>query len=245
MTVIIAGVSGAIGGALAERYLAEQPSEPLIGLARKVENVSGRVREHPAVHLVEWQAEHPLDLVSHPEVRSLLASAQGDLSLIYAAGWLHDDTASPEKRVEDIQPDTMLQAYQVNCVGFALLVQALSPWFKGKRLSRVAAVSAKVGSIQDNRLGGWYAYRCSKAALNMLAKNLSVELPRKYAPVACVALHPGTTHSALSEPFSQSLAKLTVHEPGATADNLFNVLANLTEEDNGRFINWDGRDLPW
>ncbi|MDP4548183.1 MAG: SDR family NAD(P)-dependent oxidoreductase [Marinobacter sp.] len=245
MTVIIAGVSGAIGSALAERFLAERPGEPLIGLARQLDGVSERLREHPAVYLMGWQAEHPLDLASHPEVRDLLASAQGGVTLIYAAGWLHNDKATPEKRVEDIHLANMLQAYQVNCVGFALLVQALSPWFRGKRLSRVAAVSAKVGSIQDNRLGGWYAYRCSKAALNMLVKNLSVELPRKYAPVACVALHPGTTRSALSDPFSQSLAKLTVHEPDATADHLFNVLSTLSEEDSGRFINWDGRDLPW
>ncbi|MCK0106917.1 SDR family NAD(P)-dependent oxidoreductase [Marinobacter sp. S0848L] len=245
MTVVIAGVSGAIGSALAERFLAEQPGEPLIGLARTVDAVNARVREHPAVHLIEWQAELPLDMARYPEIRKMLESANGGISVIYAAGLLHDDVVAPEKRVEDMTQASMIQAFQVNCLGFGVLVQALAPWLRGKRLARVAAVSAKVGSIEDNRLGGWYAYRCSKAALNMMVKNLSVELPRRYAPIACVALHPGTTRSNLSAPFSQSLAKLTVHEPDATAANLYEVLSGLSEEDNGRFISWNGQDLPW
>ncbi|RMJ02580.1 C-factor [Marinobacter litoralis] len=245
MTVVIAGISGAIGSALAERFLAERPSEPLIGLARHINAVNTGLREHPAVHLIEWQAGRPLDLPRHSEAREVLESAKGGVSLIYAAGLLHDDGVAPEKRVDDINEASMIRTFQVNCVGFGVLVQELAPWFRGKQLARIAAVSAKVGSIEDNRLGGWYAYRCSKAALNMMVKNLSVELPRRYSPIACVALHPGTTRSNLSAPFSQSLAKLTVHEPGATAENVFRILAGLSEQDNGRFISWDGQDLPW
>ena len=79
----------------------------------------------------------------------------------------------------------------------------------------------------------------------MLVKNFSVELPRRYSPIACVALHPGTTRSELSEPFSQSLAKLTVHDPEDTAENLHKLLSGLTEADNGRFISWEGSSLPW
>lgn len=245
MAVVITGISGAIGSALAERFLTERPDEPLIGLARDVHKVSKALREHSGVHVLDWQAELPLDLTGHPEVREQLELAKGGVTLIYAAGLLHDEGVSPEKRVEDIDQASMLRAFQVNCIGLGLLVQTLSPWFRGKRLACVAAVSAKVGSIDDNQLGGWYAYRCSKAALNMMVKNLSVELPRKYSPIACVALHPGTTRSALSDPFSQSLAKLTVHEPDATAANLYGILAGLSEADNGRFISWDGRDIPW
>ncbi|WP_323752160.1 SDR family NAD(P)-dependent oxidoreductase [Marinobacter sp.] len=245
MTVVIAGISGAIGSALAERFLTERPDEPLIGLARHLDKVGERLREHPGVHLIAWQAELPLDLTQHPDVEALLESAHGQISLIYATGLLHDGDIAPEKRVEDINQASLLRAFQVNCVGFGLLVQTLAPWFRGKQLTRVAAVSAKVGSISDNQLGGWYAYRCSKAALNMMVKNLSVELPRKYSPIACVALHPGTTRSVLSEPFSQSLAKLTVHEPDATATHLYGILSDVSEADNGRFISWDGQDLPW
>lgn len=245
MATVIAGVSGAIGSALAERYLGEPAAGPVIGLARQMHKVPERLRHHPELHLVSWQAETPSLVADDPVVREVLASAGGITTLIYAAGLLHDAHLTPEKRLDDLREESMLRAFQVNCVGFGLLVQALAPWFRGKQLTRVAAVSAKVGSITDNQQGGWYAYRCSKAALNMMVKNLAIELPRRYAPVACVAVHPGTTRSALSEPFGQSLAKLTVHDPDDTAANLFRILSGLGEGDNGRFINWDGQDLDW
>ncbi|GHD40394.1 NAD(P)-dependent dehydrogenase, short-chain alcohol dehydrogenase family [Marinobacter persicus] len=243
MTTLIAGVSGAIGSALAERYLA-QTQETVIGLCRKPEAVSFRLRDDPRVRLLPWQADAPESLPVD-RLADLLASREPLINVVYATGLLHDAAMFPEKRLEDMQPRNMIKAFEVNCLGFGLLMQALAPHLRGRHLKRVAAVSAKVGSVSDNHLGGWYAYRCSKAALNMLVKNLSVELPRRCAPIACVALHPGTTRSALSEPFSQSLAKLTVHEPDETADNLFRVLESLSDKDNGQFINWDGSDLPW
>lgn len=245
MTTVIAGISGAIGSALAERYLEQQPDQPVIGLCRHPDQVAERLRDHPGLYLLPWQADLPVVLPDNGEVTDILASSGGIQTLIYAAGLLHDDTMFPEKRLEDLSQQALMQSFQVNCIGFGLLVQALAPWFRGRQLTRIAAVSAKVGSITDNHLGGWYAYRCSKAALNMMVKTLSVELPRRYAPVACVALHPGTTRSALSEPFSQSLSTLQVHAPADTADNLLTVLNTLSEADNGRFISWDGSDLPW
>ena len=243
MTTLIAGISGAIGMALAERYL-QDPSAVVIGLCRAPDQLPDRVRGHPRVYLLPWQADD-VRLFSGDQLAEVLEASGGLDTVIYAAGLLHDDSLFPEKRLEDVQADAMIKAFQVNSVGFALLVRELAPWLRGGHLKRVAAVSAKVGSISDNHLGGWYAYRCSKAALNMLVKNLSVELPRRYSPIACVALHPGTTRSPLSEPFSQSLAKLTVHDPEDTAENLHKVLSDLTEADNGRFISWDGSDLPW
>lgn len=244
MTTLIAGISGAIGTALAERYL-EKPDETLIGLCRDPERVPDHLRCHPRVHLFRWRADEDGSGFPAQEITDVLTGVGGLETLIYAAGLLHDDTQFPEKRLEDLESESMRRAFQVNCIGFGVLVQELAPWLRGKHLKRVAAISAKVGSISDNRLGGWYAYRCSKAALNMMVKNLSVELPRRFSPIACVALHPGTTRSGLSEPFSQSLAKLKVHEPQDTAGNLYRVLSGLREADNGRFISWDGTDLPW
>ncbi|NWO04973.1 MAG: SDR family oxidoreductase [Alteromonadaceae bacterium] len=243
MTTLIAGVSGAIGCALAERYL-ERTDETVIGLCRQPETLPDRLRNHARLQLLPWRADVP-DSLPGDSLAALLAEQLPLANVIYTAGLLHEDAMFPEKRLEDLQSHSMLKAFEVNCLGFGLLVQALAPHLRGQHLKRVAAVSAKVGSITDNHLGGWYAYRCSKAALNMLVKNLSVELPRRFSPVACVALHPGTTRSALSEPFSQSPGKLTVHEPDDTAGNLFRVLESLSEQENGRFISWDGSDLPW
>lgn len=245
MATLIAGISGAIGQALAERYLHDQPAQSLIGLCRQPDKVPAPIREHENVTLIPWQADTPLSEAVIGQLAEVLGPSGQLHTLIYAAGLLHDDQMFPEKRLQDLDPDTMSRAFQVNCIGFGMLVQSLAPWFRGPHLSRVAAISAKVGSISDNRFGGWYAYRCSKAALNMLVRNLSIELPRRYAPVTCVALHPGTTESPLSEPFAQSLAKLTVHRPEDTARNLYRILEQLSENDNGRFINWDGADLPW
>lgn len=244
MTTVIAGISGAIGAALARRYLSSYPDRSLIGLCRKPETAPDDLKNHPGVRLLAWDAEDEQRL----DVAGLKAALEvsGPIqAIIYAAGLLHDDQMFPEKRLEEISGQSMMRAYQVNCLGFALLMQRLAPALRGKHFKRIAAVSAKVGSISDNQLGGWYAYRASKAALNMLVKNLSVELSRRYAPLACVSLHPGTTLSALSQPFQQSLEQLTVHEPEQTANNLFEVLEGLAAEDNGRFINWDGGDLSW
>lgn len=245
MATVIAGISGAIGQALAERYLAQQPEQPVIGLCRHPQQVADVLRGNPALHLLPWRASEPLAPGAKEHLADVLASSGGIHSLIYAAGVLHDRQMFPEKRLEELNSQHLMRAFEVNCVGFGVLVQALVPWFRGQQLTRVAAVSAKVGSVTDNQLGGWYAYRCSKAALNMMVKNLSVELPRRCAPIACVALHPGTTRSALSAPFAQSLAKLTVHTPEETASNLYRVMSGLSEADNGRFISWDGSDLPW
>ncbi len=245
MATIIAGISGAIGSALAARYLQDHPEQTLIGLCRHPEQVPDALQRDPRVHLLAWDAAAPARNPDKSDIEALLGRYGGVDDLIYAAGLLHDDSMFPEKRLEDLTADNLTRAFQVNCVGFGMLVQALARGLRGKQLKRVVAVSAKVGSISDNQLGGWYAYRCSKAALNMMVKNLSVELPRRYAPIACVALHPGTTRSALSAPFSQSLASLQVHDPAETADNLFGVIQNLDESDNGRFVSWNGDDLPW
>ena len=244
MTTVIAGVSGAIGAALALRYLSSYPDRSLVGLCRRPETAPDDLKNHSGVRLMAWDAEDEQRLDVAEFKAALEASGPVD-TVIYAAGLLHDDQLFPEKRLEDIDGRSMMRSYQVNCVGFALLIQRLAPALRGKHFKRIAAVSAKVGSISDNQLGGWYAYRASKAAMNMVVKNLSIELSRRYAPLACVSLHPGTTLSPLSQPFQQSLERLTVHEPEQTASNLFSVLENLDARDNGRFISWDGSDLPW
>lgn len=245
MATVIAGISGAIGIALAQRFLDQDPDQSLVGLCRNPDQVPATLSGHPNAVLVPWSAGEPLGQAERERVVEGLGPEGRVHNLVYAAGLLHDEHMFPEKRLEDLAPDTMARAFRVNCTGFGVLVQALARHFRGHQLTRVAAISARVGSISDNQYGGWYAYRCSKAALNMMVKSLAIELPRRFSPVACVALHPGTTESPLSAPFGQSLAKLTVHTPADTADNLHTILRGLSEADNGRFINWDGTDLPW
>jgi len=244
--MVIAGVSGAIGGALATRVLDRDSQTSVIGLCRDPEKAPEALRAHERITLLPWDAEDSASPGAVAEgLEALLAKEEGIDDFIYAAGLLHGPEMFPEKRLEDLDAGNMARAFAVNATGFGLLTQALLPWLRHREFKRVAAISAKVGSITDNGFGGWYAYRSSKAALNMLVRNLSIELPRRCKPVACVSLHPGTTESALSEPFSQSLAKLKVHTAAETAANLLDVLDNVGEEDNGRFLSWDGSELPW
>ena len=223
--VVIAGVSGAIGGALANRLLERDSQTSVIGLCRDPEKAPEVLRSHERSTVLPWDAEDSASPAAVAEgLESLLAREEGIDGFIYAAGLLHGPEMFPEKRLEDLDAGSMARAFAVNATGFGLLTQALLPWLRHREFKRVAAISAKVGSITDNG---------------------SIELPRRCKPIACVSLHPGTTESALSEPFSQSLAKLKVHTAAETAANLVDVLDNVGEGDNGRFLSWDGSELPW
>ncbi|MBL3557957.1 SDR family NAD(P)-dependent oxidoreductase [Marinobacter sp. JB05H06] len=244
--VLIAGISGAIGHALAVRLLEHDPGVSIVGLCRNPSAVTFSEEHAGRILLIPWDAAESSSTRTVVEKLKALVPVEAGLdTVIYAAGILHGPGMKPEKRLEDLDARAFAHAFAVNATGFAMLVQAVSPWLRHRRFKRIVAVSAKVGSIGDNGFGGWYAYRSSKAALNMLVRNLSIELPRKYRPVACVAVHPGTTLSPLSRPFTRSLAKLNVHEPGETAGNILKVAEGLTEDDNGAFLGWDGSAIPW
>ena len=243
---MIAGVSGAIGHALAEHLLAQDAGLSIVGLCRVPSSVhfsEGRARR---VTLIPWDASRNGSAGAVAEsLKETLPCEAGLDTVIYATGILHGPGMTPEKRLEDLDAEAFAHAFAVNATGFAMLVRAISPWLHHRRFKRILAVSARVGSITDNGYGGWYAYRSSKAALNMLVRNFAIELPRKYHPLACVAVHPGTTLSPLSKPFTRSLAQLEVHEPGQTAENILSVADKLTEKDNGTFLSWDGSAIPW
>lgn len=244
--VLIAGISGAIGSSIARELIRRDPEIRVFGLCRQPDKVSEEVRIARQVCLIRWDAEKPGDA---DEMRATLARAlpydTGLDCVIFAVGVLHGGGTFPEKRLEDLETEAFLRSIQVNASSFGMLVKSLLPWLRHKFFKRIVAISAKVGSISDNRFGGWYAYRSSKAALNMLVKTLSVELPRRCKPVVCVAVHPGTTRSALSEPFSRSLQQLEVHSPHETALHILAVVDDLDESRNGCFLNWDGEELRW
>lgn len=234
--IVVAGATGGIGRALIQQLL-ERPDTIVTGLCRRPDAAADWANQYgDALSLLPWDALDPT-----PE----LALKEDVDGVIYAAGRLHGEGIRPEKRLEDLDAGALASAFQVNASAFVLLVQALLPRLRHKRLKRIVAVSAKVGSIGDNGFGGWYGYRASKAALNMLTRNLSIELPRRIRPVTCVAVHPGTTRTQLSEPFQQSLAQLQVHEPHDTATNLLSIYDSLDTEHNGQFFSWDGSSLPW
>jgi NAD(P)-dependent dehydrogenase (short-subunit alcohol dehydrogenase family) len=163
--------------------------------------------------------------------------------LVDATGSLHGDGYQPEKSWQQIDPVAMAQAFAINAIGPALLMKHFLPLLPTEGKSVFATLSAKVGSIGDNRLGGWYSYRASKAALNQLVRTAAVELRRRQPQALCVALHPGTVATALSAPFAKS--GLDVRTPVEAAQRLLAVMNGLNAVDSGGFFNHDGTPLPW
>ncbi len=174
-------------------------------------------------------------------------AANGPLHLaIVATGVLHDETHSlrPERSWRSLDADSLLHSYHINAVGPALIAKHVLPLLDKERKAGFAALSARVGSIGDNRLGGWHAYRASKAALNQIIRTLSVELARKNPTAFCVGLHPGTVNTNLSQPFQANVPEKKLFDPAFAAHQMLSVLNGLTHRDSGRCFAWDGQPIP-
>lgn len=172
------------------------------------------------------------------------AAARGDIRLaIDATGFLHDDRQSPEKSLRDLDAEKLVRAFALNAIGPALIMKHLLPRLPRKGKAVFATLSARVGSIGDNRLGGWYGYRASKAALNQFVRTASIELARRAPEAICVALHPGTVRTALSAPFvGEDRDAVT---PLDAAENLLRVIDGLGAADTGGFFDWRGEQVVW
>ncbi|GGD55283.1 SDR family NAD(P)-dependent oxidoreductase [Erythrobacter arachoides] len=223
---IVVGSSGGIGGALEGQ------------LRNKGFVVTGLSRSPPpgTDHLA-------IDLTRECTIEAAATQLrdQAPFSLIMVCtGLLHGDDMRPEKALRDLDQSNLMQLFAVNAVGPALVAKHFVPLLpKGSR-SIFAALSARVGSIGDNRLGGWYGYRASKAALNMLIKTLSIELARTHPEAICVGLHPGTVDTGLSKPFQRNVRPDRLFSADTAAGHLLHVLDRLVSEDSGRCLAWDG-----
>lgn len=163
--------------------------------------------------------------------------------LVDATGYLHSESHRPEKSWQQLDPTHMARHFAINAIGPALLMKHFLPLLARDGKSVFATLSAKVGSIGDNQLGGWYSYRASKAALNQLVRTAAIELRRKHPDALCVALHPGTVTTALSAPFAKTA--LEVKTPEEAALRLLTVIDSLTAAKSGGFFHHDGTPLPW
>ncbi|MBM5820939.1 MAG: SDR family NAD(P)-dependent oxidoreductase [Cyanobacteria bacterium K_Offshore_surface_m2_011] len=194
-------------------------------------------------------ADIPLDLADDPSLAALAARAPGELAplrvVINTAGLLHDGSLQPEKRLSQVNRQSLERSFAVNAFGPLLLAQAIEAALPRDRPVHFASLSARVGSIGDNRLGGWYAYRAAKAAQNQLLRTLAIEWQRRL-PLACVTLlHPGTTATPLSAPFGRSVPPPALFSPERAAAHLLDVLEGRTAASSGAFLAWDGSPVPW
>jgi len=190
-----------------------------------------------------------LDVADPVSVRHLADSlAREGVSislLVNVAGVLHGEGFGPEKRFEDIEADAFGRVFAVNAIGPALVIGAFHSLMARDGKAVFAAVSARVGSIGDNRIGGWYAYRASKAALNQIVKTASIEFSRRRKNVIIAALQPGTTDTALSAPFQARVPEGKLFYVERTAGYLLSVIDRLQPADTGGFFAWDGEPIEW
>lgn len=220
---LVIGASGALGTAFCEQ-LKQDPR-------------CAGVRELGRHTLPDLDLERPESIAS---AATELATEAPYQLIVHAAGLLHRDRIKPEKSFSAIEQEALQAVFQVNTLGPALVLRHFLPLLEPR--GAMAMLSAKVGSIGDNRLGGWYAYRASKAALNMLIKTAAIELARTRPQSRLISLHPGTVVSGLSQPFSGASS---ARPADVAAVQLLNVIDQLTPADSGHFFAYDGERLPW
>lgn len=196
------------------------------------------------VHGIHRNSPHP---INYDDPESIASSANSLLEIgpfqliINTIGVLHSERWMPEKRLEDLHPEQLSYLMKINAIGPALTIKYFSKLLDPAG-SVMASLSAKVGSIEDNRLGGWYGYRSSKAALNMLIKTAAIEFARTKPHCALIALHPGTVNSNLSRPFK---GEQIGRPPLEAAQDMLKVLLSINNDDSGCFISYSGERLPW
>ena len=221
------GESGALGNAFLNRLSAQRRFIHAVGFSRSTTPALDLTREETIADVARYISgfDEPPRLI------------------IDATGILHDSSAMPEKSWRQLDPQHLAKAFAVNAIGPALLMKHLLPLLPRLYKSVFATLSAKIGSIGDNQLGGWYSYRASKAALNQLVRTAAIELQRQKPAAICVALHPGTVDSQLSAPFAKN--GVEVRSPLQAADLLIEVIDRLAPADSGGFFDYRGKALPW
>jgi NAD(P)-dependent dehydrogenase (short-subunit alcohol dehydrogenase family) len=246
-TAVIQGASRGIGHALASALLADPDYDCSVASCRDPAHA-------PALRAL--QAAHPdrLDIVALDVTQeaSMRAAAMRTAEhadtislLVNCAGILHGEDFGPERRLADITPEQLQRVFAVNAFGPLLVAKHFAPLFHRRERVVLANLSARVGSIGDNALGGWYGYRASKAAQNMFTRNLSIELRRRHRGMICVALHPGTVATDLSQPFQRGVPAHKLFPVERAAAQLLAVIAGLEPADSGGFYAWDGSPIAW
>ena len=241
---LVLGASGGIGSALVTQFLSDPSITRVFAISRVGESDSIGALVAEANKLVWIKTDY--DEASMVGVTEQLKSHAGQFGRVCIChGLLHSDTIWPEKRLEDINAENLHEIFQSNTVVPALWLKLLFNLLKGKQPCVVATLSARVGSIGDNRMGGWHSYRASKAALNMVLKNMAIEYGRRAKNVKLIAFHPGTTDTSLSKPFQASVPRDKLFTPAFVATQLAGVMNTADVDGQLTYLDWNSELIVW
>jgi NAD(P)-dependent dehydrogenase (short-subunit alcohol dehydrogenase family) len=231
-TILVLGGSGGLGNAFVQA-LEANPRNQVLSLGTKV--------GHQGQPAIDYRDES--SLINAAIWVKEQCAIRPLTTVIVATGFLHSETHSPERSWAQLDAHYLQHVMLINAIGPALAIKHFSPLLPKDCETNWVMISAKVGSIGDNALGGWYGYRASKAALNQIVKTASVEMTRRNKQSICVAIHPGTVATKLSEPFSKT--GLNVRSAETAASEILEVIQNLQPLETGSFVDYQGNKLPW
>jgi NAD(P)-dependent dehydrogenase (short-subunit alcohol dehydrogenase family) len=240
-TAIVIGASGGLGSALCKQWLQDAAIGQVVAISRHPEKLSELAASSRFYGI---QSDYSEASIAHA-VEEIDRLADQVTRVCICNGILHNDTVWPEKRIEELDMQALQHVFTVNSVVPMLWLKALLPVVRGKSDCIITVFSARIGSIGDNRSGGWYSYRASKAALNMLLKTASIEFARRAKNVKLIAFQPGTTDTNLSKPFQSSVKPENILTPEYVAEQLVDIMNRQTVDGELSFIDWQNKPIVW
>ena len=242
---LIIGASSDIGMAIAKQVQTDKNTGLLL-ISRNFKHAEMQtsVTNSPQVTKIRVEDYQPQS-IDHV-ITQLAQHNQAPITRVFVCnGILHNDTIKPEKRLEDFDAQSFIQVMTSNTLTPMLWIQKLTPLLTGKSPCTFVLFSARVGSISDNRLGGWYSYRASKAALNMMIKTAAIELARRAKNIKFIAFHPGTTDTPLSKPFQKNVPENKLFSAEFVAKQLLDIVENTPIDQSPSYLDWQGETINW
>jgi len=240
-TTLIIGANSGIAKTLAQQLVYDKNSR-LIVVSRNTEFYhQDKFKQAKVIHVKSYQ---------EPEISLAVANIEqvstADITRVFIChGVLHNAVCQPEKRLQDFSATSFTDILTANTITPMLWLQYLIPMLSGEKRCKIVVFTARVGSISDNKLGGWYSYRASKAAMNMLIKSLAIELARSAKNIKLISFHPGTTDTPLSKPFQKNVPEGKLFSSEFVAKQLLNIVENTHVDGKASFLDWQGKKIPW